>query len=87
MDIFGKFEEFEDAQDIDNDVLQLSEYTLYSMKTNYIYVTDEFGTMKPLLMTNAGKMMNHFIRTEQYDVANDVMDLMISFDSSNPVAN
>lgn len=80
MDIFGKFEEFEDAQDLDNDVLQLSEYSLYSLKTNYIYVTDEFGTMKPLIMTDAGRMVNGLIATDQVEVVDDLIGLMLSFD-------
>jgi len=82
MDIFGRYQEYEESLDDDNEVLQLSEYSILSRKTNYVYVTDEFGVMKPLIMSNAGQLMNHLVKTEQVDVVCDMLDFMIEIDTN-----
>jgi hypothetical protein len=82
MDIFGKYEDFDIDQDYDNEVYQTSEYSLFDDKTKFIYVTDEFGRFAPLIMTQAGRMMNDLIMTEQIDVFEDLVELMINFETN-----
>jgi hypothetical protein len=84
MDIFGRFEEYEESLDYDNDVIQLSEFAIFSKKDSYVYVTDEFGTMRQLTMSTAGRLMNVLVNTEQVDVVTDMLDFMIEIDSNIP---
>lgn len=87
LDIFGKFEEYEEDRSIESGMFQLSEYSLYNEDDGKVYITDDLGRTLALSFTNGGYIINDLMKHKQYDTVTDVLDMLISADLVAPGEN